>query len=195
MKRVIIIQGPSSNVLELKKAWLGYDIIWSTWFGEENNYDENDIVVYSDKPSESGVGNLNLQLITTHSGLIKAKELGYDRAFKWRSDMIPTNPDILISCLSDGFNLLFNHIVMPVKPNYFVDYVMEGEVNIMLNVWSFTNLYSTHAEAIITESINKHTSEIYLFGGNLNDKNDIYWLKKNISIKDYKKYPEYKHNE
>ena len=94
MKRVIIIQGPSSNVLELKKAWLGYDIIWSTWFGEENNYNENDIVVYSDKPNESGVGNLNLQLITTHSGLIKAKELGYDRAFKWRSDMIPTNPDI-----------------------------------------------------------------------------------------------------
>lgn len=105
MKRAIVIQGPSSNVSQLKKAWSGYDIIWSTWVGDENHYDNNDIVVHSQKPSDTGTGNINLQLITTFNGVKKAKDLGYDRVFKWRSDMIPTNPALLISSLSEDINV------------------------------------------------------------------------------------------
>lgn len=194
MKRAIVIQGPSNNVDELKKAWAGYDLIWSTWLGEESPYEENDIVVYSSKPHETGFGNINLQKISTYNGVLKAKELGYDRVFKWRSDMTPTNPEALINTLSGNINVLFYHHVMPDRSNYFVDYVMESETDIMINIWSFTNLYPTHAEAIITEYINKQGVRVSLFGGKLNDNNDILWLKRNINIKDYKKYPAFEYD-
>ena len=46
----IIIQGPSSNIPELKEAWDGFDLIWSTWKGDEDYYHENDIVVYNTNP-------------------------------------------------------------------------------------------------------------------------------------------------
>lgn len=194
MKRAIIIQGPSTHVEELKKAWNGYDLIWSTWVGESGPYQENDTVVYSPKPQEIGFGNINLQKISTYNGLLKAKELGYDRVFKWRSDMIPTNPEALINLLSDDINVLFYHHVMPDRSNYFVDYVMESAIDVMINIWSFTDLYPTHAEAIITEHINKQGTKVSLFGGKLNNDNDILWLKKNISIKDYKKYLAFKYD-
>ncbi len=194
MKRAIVVQGPSTHINELKTAWLGYDIIWSTWDGETQQYTESDIVITSPKPEDTGVGNLNLQKVTTYNGLLKAKELGYDRVFKWRSDMIPTNPQKLLSVLSEDINLLFYHHVMPDRTNYFVDYLMESNIDTMIKIWEFTDLYATHAEAIITDSINQQNKKIYLFGGKLNEDNDIIWLKRNISLKDYKKYPEFEHN-
>lgn len=194
MKRAIVVQGPSSNVNELKKAWSGYDVIWSTWDGETNQYIDTDIVLSSPKPQDIGVGNLNLQKVTTYNGLLKAKELGYDRVFKWRSDMIPTNPKELLDSLSEDINLLFYHHVIPDRTDYFVDYVMESDVDTMIKIWSFTDLYATHAEAIITDSINQQDKRVYLFGGKLNRDNDIFWLKRNISLKDYKQYPAFEHN-
>jgi hypothetical protein len=194
MKRAIVIQGPSTHVNELKRAWDGYDLIWSTWSGEDSHYQEDDIVVYSPKPNETGFGNVNLQKVSTYNGVLKAKELGYDRVFKWRSDMIPTNAEALLGSLSEDINILFYHHVMPDRSDYFVDYVMESETDTMINIWSFTNIYPTHAEAIITEYINQQGKKVSLFGGKLNNDNDILWLKKNISIKDYKKYPAFEYD-
>jgi hypothetical protein len=192
MKRAIVIQGPSSHVDELKKAWDGYDIIWSTWKGEEQKYNENDIVLFNDIPTVKGVGNIKLQQLSTLNGVKKAIELNYDRVFKWRSDMIPTNPAKLIECLKENVNFLFFHNTMPDKNGYYVDYVVESKVNEMMLIWSFEELEAIHAEAIITNNILKNRIEkINLFGGCLNDDNDIIWLKRNINIKDYKKYKEF----
>jgi hypothetical protein len=194
-KLVIIIQGPSNNVEELKKAWDGYNLIWSTWKGSESRYSDNDIVIFNDVPHEEGVGNIKLQQLTTNKGIEKAKELGYQRVFKWRSDMIPTNPKKLITLLTEGVNILFFHNQLPYRPSSYVDYVMESDIDTMVSIWDFDESNSTHAEAIITSNINrKNIININLFGGCLNDDNDIVWLKRNIHIKDYKHHKLFEHN-
>lgn len=191
----IVIQGPSNNVEELKKAWVGYNLIWSTWFGEESKYGGNDIVIFNNKPIETGIGNIKLQQITTVKGVEKAKELGYNRVFKWRSDMIPTNPNELIKLLSDGVNILFFHNQLPDRIGSYVDYVMESNTETMISIWDFTEIHAEHAEAIITSNIHKkNIKNINLFGGCLNNDNDIIWLKRNIHLKDYKYHKPYEHN-
>jgi hypothetical protein len=195
MKRAIIVQGPSSNVLKLKEAWGDYDIIWSTWKNEEQHYESEDIVIYNEIPKETGIGNIRLQQITTLNGVLKAKELGYDRVFKWRSDMVPTNPSALIALLEDSVNFLFFHNTLPYKMGYYVDYIVESDVDTMISIWDFNELYSTHAEEIITSNIyKKNINNINLFGGCLDDDNDIIWLNRNINLKNYKKHNEYEHN-
>lgn len=195
MKRALIIQGPSSNVLELKKCWSGYDIIWSTWMGEECKYDKEDVVIYNEVPNDTGVGNINLQRVSTLNGSIKAKELGYDRVLKWRSDMVSTNPKKLLSSFKHGANFLFFHNTLPDRIGYFVDYIIESDIDTMMSIWDFNELYSTHAEAIITSNIKqKKITDINLFGGTLNDENDIIWLKRDIMIKDYKNFKEFEYD-
>jgi hypothetical protein len=195
MKRAIVIQGPSTNVEELKKAWVGYDLIWSTWLGEESKYNNDDIVIFNEIPHEKGVGNIKLQQLTTIKGVEKAKELGYTRVFKWRSDMIPTNPKKLIKVLTNDVNILFFHNQLPDRIGSYVDYVMESDIDVMANIWDFNESYSTHAEAIITSNIKtKNITNINLFGGFLDDDNDIVWLKRNIHIKDYKINKQFEHN-
>lgn len=209
-KLAIVVQGPSGNVDELKAAWHGYDLIWSTWKGDELIYDNNDVVVFNQMPQETGVGNIVLQQITTINGVKKAKELGYKRVFKWRSDMIPTNPNKLIGVLTEGVNFLFFHNHLPfhiflqgnIDPEIplegigsYVDYVMESDVDVMASIWDFNEFHGTHAEALITANIQrKNIKNINLFGGCLDDNNDILWLKKNINIKDYKKHKEFEYN-
>jgi hypothetical protein len=206
----IIIQGPSSNVDELKAAWHGYDLIWSTWKGDESKYTKNDIALFNHMPLEKGVGNIKLQQLTTVKGIEKAKELGYNRVFKWRSDMVPTNPSQLISLLTENVNILFFHNHLPfhvflqgnIDPEIslegigsYVDYVMESNVDVMASIWDFNEVHGTHAEALITANIQrKNIKNINLFGGGLDDNNDILWLKNNLNIKDYKKHKEYEYH-
>ena len=192
---IIIIQGPSSNVDELRNAWGGYNLIWSTWEGEESKYNNSDVVIFNKTPNETGVGNIKLQQLTTNKGVEKAKELGYKRVFKWRSDMIPTNPKKLLELLTDGVNILFLHNQLPDRPSSYVDYIMESDVDTMASIWDFNESFSTHSEAIITSNINrKNITNISLFGGCLDDDNDIVWLKRNIHLKNYKQYKTFEHN-
>ena len=191
----IVIQGPSSNVSELKTSWAGYDIIWSTWVGEEIKYDDNDVVIFNQMPYDKGVGNVKLQQLSTIKGVEKAKELGYKRAFKWRSDMLPTNPKKLLNLLTNDVNILFFHNQLPYRVGSYVDYVMESDVDTMASIWDFNESNSTHAEAIITSNIKtKNIKNISLFGGCLDDDNDIVLIKRNINIKDYKLHKEFEHN-
>jgi hypothetical protein len=192
---VIIIQGLSNNVEELKNAWNGYNLIWSTWKGSESIYSENDVTIFNDIPLEKGVGNVKLQQLTTNKGIEKAKELGYKRVFKWRSDMIPTNPNKLLNLLTNDVNILFFHNQLPDRIGSYIDYVMESDIDTMANIWDFNESYATHAEAIITSNIKtKNITNINLFGGCLDDDNDIVWLKRNIYIKDYKLHKPFEHN-
>lgn len=185
MNRAIVIQGPSDYVDEIKLAWSGFNLIWSTWKGEESKYTGNDLVIYNDYPNETGVQNLALQQKTTIEGIKKAKELGYDRVLKWRSDLIPKNVnEITKHFKKDCLNFLAWHTGLG---GYFVDYFMEGETDEMILAWEFSNTNGPFAERIITDNIFAKKFINFNFIANKIDKdNEIYWIKKNVYLSDYK---------
>ena len=177
----IVIQGQSDYVNELKKAWSGNSLIWSTWIGNESKYNKEDIVVFNEMPSVRGVGNVMLQQKTTLNGILKAKELKYERVLKWRSDMIPTNTDEFVKLfLLNAINMFFFHD----SGDYYVDYIMEGETDKIYDMWNFTNINVWCAEIALTNNIRKKqlNKNIEFFGKNLNNVNDVLWLKKQIKL-------------
>ena len=129
---VIIVQGSSSYTEQLREALKDFNVIFSTWVGEEKKYSDSDLVVYSQLPLYAGPANLNLQKITTIAGLNRAKELGYKRALKLRSDIIPTNISEFVKYLdNNSMNFLCWHCheVYPNCPGYLIDYLMSGSID------------------------------------------------------------------
>lgn len=183
MSRAIVIQGPSTYVSQLKEAWKGFDIIWSTWVGEENKYMPDDVVIFNEKPTHTGVQNITLQHKTTIEGVRKAKELGYDRVLKWRSDMTPNNPEKLLETFKDNsLNFLAFHTA-----GYFVDYFLEGKTDDVYAVWDINIFYSEFSEKITTNNIyEKGYSDFNFIACFLDNNNDILWLKKDIRLSSYK---------
>lgn len=183
MTRAIVIQGPSNYVEVLKAAWNGYDIIWSTWIGEEGKYSPEDIVIFNEKPNDTGIQNITLQYKTTIEGIRKAKELGYDRVLKWRSDMIPNNPKALIETFDgNSLNFLAWHI-----GGYFVDYFVEGKADEVYAAWDIDRFYADFSERITTDNIlSKGLNNINFISNYLTTDNEIYWIKKNVRLSHYK---------
>lgn len=189
-KRVIIIQGPSTYVTRLKNAWSGYDIIWSTWVGDETHYDKDDIVIFNEKPLKNGVQNLGLQHKTTIEGVKKAKELGYDRVLKWRSDLEPKNTEKLLSLFDeDSLNFLAWHSV---RGGYFIDYFIEGKTDYVYDSWDIKTFSGDYSEQITTKSILSKFNKFNFIGNKLNETNDIFWIKRNINLSTYNKFDEFK---
>ena len=189
-KTAIVIQGPSTYVNELKEAWDGYDIIWSTWRGEENKYEPTDKVVFSQKPSNTGIQNLAMQHKTTIEGLKKAKELGYERVLKWRSDMKPTNPKKLFETFKmESLNFLAWHII---RGGYFVDYFVEGPIDMVYNAWDISEFNGDYSEQITTKNILGKLDNFNFIGNLINEDNEIIWVKKNVNLSIYKDIEEFK---
>jgi hypothetical protein len=189
-KRVILIQGPSTYVDKLKSAWSGYDIIWSTWIGEESKYSDDDIVVYCEKPRDAGVQNLALQHKTTLDGIKKAKELGYSRVLKWRSDLEPKNPDKLISLFDENsLNFLAWHTA---RWGYFVDYFMEGKIDDVLSAWDIDTVHGEYSEHVTTKNILSKFDKFNFVAGGIDNNNEVYWIKKNINLSIYKNHKGFK---
>ena len=189
---VIIVQGLSSNVENIKKSLSGYDIIFSTWIGEETKYVESDIVIFNEIPEYKGPANLNLQKISTMSGLIKAKQLGYKRALKLRSDIIPTNINNfydLINNNSLNFLCWHCHEVYPNCSGYLIDYLMSGNIDDLIKLWDINDMtWCSVPEIHITQQyiINLMSSvKINYFLDNLNFDNDLIWLKNGIRLSSY----------
>ena len=97
----ILVTGQSNFVDYVKKSFKAFsnNILFSCWEGDEQKYNNHDTVVFNSIPDDSGFGNINLQKIATLNGLYAAKDLGYDRVLKIRSDLVPTN-DVLFMRLS-----------------------------------------------------------------------------------------------
>ena len=109
----IILQGPiclrddmtANSIRFYKKAYPYAAIIVSTWDDElEENISKlaalGAVVVKSSKPSNSGILNVNYQLVNSLAGVRKAKEMGCIYAVKTRTDQRVCKPFIFDSMLS-----------------------------------------------------------------------------------------------
>lgn len=189
---VIVVQGQSNFVKEIKECWKGYPIIFSTWKGEEKKYEEQDLCLFLDIPQTKGPHNLNLQRISTIEGLLEAKRLGYKKAIKWRSDMICNNSKELLKLFKKDLNFLFWH---QWNEGYVCDYFMGGNIKELLLLWDFS-LFDDwkYPEQAITKQLlsNKnYFKSYYFFGNQLSTNNDIFWLKNNIRLSSYIQDPKF----
>jgi hypothetical protein len=139
----IVVQGPTklSNVEMIKKCWKDYNIIFSTWVDSDKScYDDGDIVIYSEYPEREsvrgGTMNINYQKVSTLNGLLKAKELGFKRVVKWRSDFYPNNSDKLMKLFKDECLNLYSFQKYHLE-GYVTDFFMEGKVDDVINLWNW----------------------------------------------------------
>lgn len=188
---VVLIQGQSNCVAQQKDAWKGFDVIFSTWVGEENKYTENDIVLYNTPPSTSGPANFNYQIVSTINGLVKAKELGYKNVLKIRSDLIPTNASKFFNVLDEtklNFLCWHAHEVYPGCSGYLVDYLISGPIDDMIKLWDISNIFCVVPEVMLTwQYINEcKEMDVNYFMNELNNENDLWWIKNNIYLSSYK---------
>lgn len=95
----IVLQGPPAfdddftyeSILLYKKIFPGVKIILSTWRNIDNSYIEkvkkvDCYVVLNDLPQKTGRGNVNYQVKSSRTGILKAKELGCRYVIKSRTD-------------------------------------------------------------------------------------------------------------
>jgi hypothetical protein len=175
MKRCIIVQGPaySNSIAQIRECWKNYDVIYSTWEGGEGLYASDEKVIYSKLPHNSGVKNLNYQKVSTLAGLELAKELGYERALKWRSDMWTNNADGLINTFEDAYNTL---CWVDSEGGYLTDFFMEDSIDNLLKVWDI-GTSGSFPERIITTRIEElgWINRVNLIADKLTPELDIYW--------------------
>jgi hypothetical protein len=133
-KGCVVVQGPTYPqwITKVKESWVGYQVIFSTWDSADKSlYDESDIVIYNPHPALAGIKNLNYQKVSTINGVIKAKELGWDRVLKVRSDFSTTT--------ADGLFKLFDKTKLNLHGywhlGYISDFFMEGEVDDILKLF------------------------------------------------------------
>lgn len=154
MKSVIVIQGPTlpDKVSLLKEAWHPFPIIFSTWEGSDVGcYSDTDIVLYNSIPIDRGVGNLNLQRTSSLNGFLLAKHMGFERVVKWRYDFLPNNSTGLMGLFKGdciNFYAYYRHIA-----GYVVDYFMEGDIDDMINLYTFSDFNVEYAEAAFTNRL------------------------------------------
>lgn len=194
----IVVQGPSNSIEGHKLAWKGFQIIFSTWKDQESNYEPSDVVVYNDMPEDSGPGNYNLQKITTLSGLMKAKELGFEHAIKIRQDLFPTDSLKFCSLLSESkFNFLCWYAHKDIHPKfkgYLVDYIMSGPIDMMINLWNNTEWNYSVSELILTHRFFNFFNELdtCYFLDKLDASNDLFWNKYKIHLSTYSQHEGFK---
>ena len=181
MNRCIVVQGPTNpnNVLNIKKYWEGFPLIFSTWKGANTScYSTNDIVLFNDVPTNRGVRNLNLQRVSSLNGIVKAKEMGFSRVLKWREDMYPTNSDELISLFREdciNFYSYMNHGF-----GYVTDYFVEGPTDDLINFFTSMTITGPYPEHPFTEQIIKlKINNLNFIGEDLTETNDVIWTKRN----------------
>lgn len=191
----LIIQGSSNDVNTLKNIYknVNIPIIFSTWEGEESKYDINDIVIFNKMPSERGIQNVMLQRLSTYSGLLKAKEMGFKYAIKIRGDAYFTNLSLFLknNIDYDKLNFLFflNHYREggPCPSNnykYFCDYLQISNIDNLLKMWNFKYERCYYPEQLITKHVFNtfKNEEISFIGQYLTNECDIYWISRALYL-------------
>jgi hypothetical protein len=174
----IIVQGNINPewIPLVKKGFKDYPTIYSTWEGTDRNlFDELDVVIYNPMP-EAGVKNLNLQRVSSLNGFLKAKEMGFKRVLKWRTDFYcPNTKEFLETFDRDCINFYSWH-----NDGYITDFFMEGDIDEMIELFSFDNWNSVpYPERAFTDrlfqlGLDKKTAfnckKIF-------EPNDVKWIK------------------
>ena len=190
----IIVQGPITQMEYdfIRDKWGSHQLIISTWEGNVTQFKDGDIIIYNKIPNDKGVHNFNLQKVSTHSGLLKAREMGYQLALKIRNDMYPTYPQALLDSMDwDKLNLLAWH---EHKDGYITDYIMAGNINDLLRLYD-VKPDGAYPEYILTEKLfnSKLSNKTNYFLDKLNTDNNIHWHHKGEfkRLSDYKAIEQY----
>ena len=121
-----------------------------------------------------------------------AKELGFKKAIKLRSDMVINNPYEFINMFKNKINFLYSHTS---HGGYLVDYCMGGDIDYIIELWSFDiDKCFAFPEVSITEQfikMNLNPDEVAFVGNKLHEYNDIYWIKYDTKISSYNNMPYY----
>lgn len=194
----IVVQGQSNHVRLMKKHLTGHNVIYSAWTGEESEYSDKDIVIFNEIPKHSGPANFNFQKISTTSGLKKAKELGFKKALKLRSDLVPTNSNKFLKLLDNNdlnFLCWHCHEVYPKCPGYLVDYLMSGDIDHLIELYDIKDTsWCVVPEIHLTQQYTSKLMDkvgINFFLSELNSDNDLFWGKYNIKLSSYQNHPPY----
>jgi hypothetical protein len=118
----IVMQGPvivdddftASTLRQYRNYFPNAILILSTWpvssgFVESlQKYDVN--IIQNKLPKNSGIANINLQIVTSSAGVLAAKELGAQYVLKTRTDQRIYHPglDTYLGCLLESFPLSAN---------------------------------------------------------------------------------------
>ena len=152
----ILIQGPIGDVNFINDMVRIYEtnfpssrIVLSTWKDEskisEVRETENLTIIENERPKNSGISNVNLQTVSTFSGIKTLRDLGADFILKTRSDQILLSNralDLLTyrldSSPASGYERIvttdFNSFLFrPYSPN---DQLMFGSVETIFRFWS-----------------------------------------------------------
>jgi hypothetical protein len=188
-KGCVVIQGPvHKDILnDIRRGWSGYKLIFSTW--PDTNLDDfhsTETVVISEMPENRGVFNFQLQRVSTIAGMKHAQELGWERAIKWRSDMIPKGGESFWN-LFDTEYLNF-YMWADVSGGYLTDYFMEGKVDEIMAIFDVEN-EGAFPEWNVTRRVRDLGlwDKLKCIGGFLGGKADVkwetkgFWLSENIN--------------
>lgn len=185
-KICIIVQGKSDYVNQIKNNWNDNNVIFSTWIGEESKYTKNDLVIFNKPPHYSGPQNLFYQQITSLNGLLKAKEIGYKKAIKIRSDMLVENTKKFLNLFDKDLNFFYWH---DYDGGYICDYFMGGDIDQMIKLWDIDKSiqYKFPEQAITKSFIHKklYKNTFKFFGKSIDNLNDIFWIKNNKYLSSY----------
>ena len=178
-KGCIVVQGPTykESVVKLKEICSDYQLIFSTWEGEDvTNYEDGDIVLYNKKPIDAGTANYHYQCESTIKGVEKAKELGWYRVFKLRSDCWIKNPDKLFQLFDK--NSLNMYYWTKHNGGYFMDFFMEGECDDLIKIWSGDSI--SFPEKSMTTQLYKNELQykVKFWGNRLSEEINIFTEKR-----------------
>jgi len=193
---VILITGKSTNIPEIKKAFSGFNLIFSTWKGDEQKYHSNDIVLFNEPPIEAGPHLFYYQKVCSLNGLYLCKEKGYEYILKLRNDLIPTNFNEFMKIIDfHKFNFIGQHVGSPQSGKYFIDYFMSAKTEDLIKLWEIDDVRTTDfVEQILTRRFYNYLDgvPVNFILNDLNDNNDLHWIKYNTRISEYKKHDCYK---
>lgn len=167
----LIIQGPIieefeftlNTILLYKRTFENSHLILSTWDDQNTDkFEGHCLIIKSKKPVETGISNINYQIVSTNTGVIKAHELGSEFVLKTRTDQRIYAKEIMskLICLFRE-NLFDKQKFIILSFNTFKyrlyspsDMLMFGKTDDLLEYWD-NKLYSEESLKIILSQMPK----------------------------------------
>ena len=188
---VVVVQGPTfcDFVQQIKDSWGTVPLIFSTWDDNENCYTDDDVVLFNKTPDFSGTSNLNMQVVSSLNGFLKAKELGFKRVVKWRSDFLVKEPQLLLNIFKkDCLNFYAWHKHhLGVTDGYVTDFFMEGETEDLIRLFEIEDINPPYPEFAFTKrmfELGFESKANFVCKDLTKNGPDVFWKKYNYWMSD-----------